>query len=226
MDNIISVAATDSTDHLASFSDYGIAVSIAAPGVSIASTVPTNNYGYLDGTSMATPFVAGAISLLRSLNPQLSYLQTKNILLQNVDTLPSLSGKVYNGGRLNIFNALQYLYVQQLSGISLFSDQSKQHTISNGAYFTLSSGYVEWQLAAISGHVSSYLVQLNQSGSIIQSTGTAQTGITLNFSGNGNYEVQVTPLSSDKNLTGTMQMFDFILDATPPTATVTYLPDS
>src|SRR5205807_177978 len=58
--NVISVAATDNTDALASFSDYGLTtVHLGAPGVNVFSTFPNNSYAYDSGTSMATPHVSG-----------------------------------------------------------------------------------------------------------------------------------------------------------------------
>ena len=55
-DNVVAVAATDRTDNLASFSNYGRStVDIAAPGVSIYSTLPNGRYGTYSGTSMAAP---------------------------------------------------------------------------------------------------------------------------------------------------------------------------
>jgi hypothetical protein len=103
--SIISVMATDSTDTRSSFSNYGLTtVDIGAPGSSIYSCAPGNSYQYLSGTSMATPHVAGACALIWSVNPQLTNLEVKNILLTSVDT--KLSGQCVSGGRLNLFNAV------------------------------------------------------------------------------------------------------------------------
>jgi subtilisin family serine protease len=102
-DNVIAVAATDSTDQLADFSNYGAAtVTLAAPGVGILSTFPGGTYGLLDGTSMASPHVAGAVALYWSANPTLSATQVINRLKLSVDKLPGLAGLVSTGGRLNV----------------------------------------------------------------------------------------------------------------------------
>ena len=105
--NVVTVAATDRNDNLASFSNYGAtSVDLAAPGVSIYSTLPGNTYGYKSGTSMATPHVAGALALVRELHPTWTYSQVINQITSTVNVLPSLSGKVLTGGRLNLANAL------------------------------------------------------------------------------------------------------------------------
>jgi serine protease len=101
--NVVTVAATDSNDALASFSNYGAGtVTLAAPGVSILSTTPNNTYSYFSGTSMAAPHVAGALALYWSANPTLSYTQVIAKLKSSVDALPNLNGKVSTGGRLNV----------------------------------------------------------------------------------------------------------------------------
>lgn len=105
--NIIAVAATDENDALASFSHYGAAsVDLAAPGVGILSTVPGDAYDSYDGTSMATPHVVGAAALLWSANPSLDYMTVKSALLNSVDKISSLNGKMVSGGRLNVFTML------------------------------------------------------------------------------------------------------------------------
>lgn len=108
--NIISVAATDSGDRLAAFSNYGAtSVDIAAPGVGILSTVPRGGYARFSGTSMAAPHVTGAAALLLARDPSLSAAELKKRLLDNADHVAGLSGKVATGGRLNVGRAMQSL---------------------------------------------------------------------------------------------------------------------
>jgi thermitase len=105
--NVVSVAATDDTDTLAGFSNFGAtSVDLAAPGVSILSTLPGNRYGRFSGTSMATPHVAGVAALIKSQNPDLDDAQIKAQLLQFVDEKASLQGRVATGGRLNALGSL------------------------------------------------------------------------------------------------------------------------
>ncbi len=69
MENVLSVAATDSADQRGAFSEYNAFVDLAAPGVSIYSTTLGGSYGYKTGTSMASPYVAGLAGLIRFLRP-------------------------------------------------------------------------------------------------------------------------------------------------------------
>lgn len=107
-EGLIAVAASNSSDELAAWSNYGAVTShLAAPGQSIYSTLPGNSYGVKSGTSMAVPHVTGAAALLWSLHPNWSHLQIQEAVLDSVDRLPSLSGRVLTGGRLNIQRAIQ-----------------------------------------------------------------------------------------------------------------------
>jgi len=106
-ENIIAVGVSDRNDRLVSWSDYGITtVDVAAPGDDILSTVPDNGYQGESGSSMATPHVAGLAALLKSYNPNLTWLDIKNLILNNGDKIPSAEGKLVTGSRINAFKAL------------------------------------------------------------------------------------------------------------------------
>lgn len=108
LSNIITVAAVDRRGEMAAFSNYGPAsVDLAAPGVSIASTVPSNGYALFSGTSMATPHVSGVAALLLSANPTLSVEAMKTAIFQGVTPLAAVQGKTVTGGLLNAFNSIQ-----------------------------------------------------------------------------------------------------------------------
>ena len=101
--NVITVAATDSNDALASFSNYGATkVHLAAPGVGILSTLKGNAYASWSGTSMATPHVAGAAALMAGLRPDASPEEIKQKLMDTCDPVAGLGGKTVTGGRLNV----------------------------------------------------------------------------------------------------------------------------
>ena len=102
--SIVTVAATSTDDSKASFSNYGTAVDIAAPGVNIQSTVPGGRYGSLSGTSMATPHVAGAIAMIKAARPGLTMTQAIDALFAGADVIGGLN--VSGGRRLNLAKAV------------------------------------------------------------------------------------------------------------------------
>ncbi|MGB3493119.1 MAG: S8 family peptidase [Elainellaceae cyanobacterium] len=106
-DNVISVASTDANDELSWFSNVGsTSVDLAAPGSDIYSTIPGGGYASFNGTSMASPHVAGVAALLLAQNPDLTASEIKQKILDSVDPLDALDGLTASGGRLNAYNAL------------------------------------------------------------------------------------------------------------------------
>ncbi len=105
--NVISVAALDRNDQLASFSNFGIkTVHIAAPGKDILSTWLNDGYREASGTSMATPYVAGTAALILASEPKLSVEKLRERIIQSADKIEPLNGKIESGGRLNAAKAL------------------------------------------------------------------------------------------------------------------------
>lgn len=113
LDNIISVAATDMNDAMASWSNYGsTSVDLGAPGVYILSTYlldwggPGYTQRYLDGTSMAAPHVAGAAGLVYVQNPTWTYQEVRTRIISSARPVASLAGKTASGGVLDAAAAL------------------------------------------------------------------------------------------------------------------------
>lgn len=106
-DSVLAVAGTNHTDAMYTSSQYGLtSVDIAAPARNVLSTVPGGGYSSFTGTSMATPHVAGAAALVLSVNPELSAVELKELLMNSGDANPATEGKTVSGKRLNIHNAL------------------------------------------------------------------------------------------------------------------------
>jgi subtilisin family serine protease len=106
LDNIISVASMDEGGGRSSFSNFGsISVDIGAPGGSVLSTIEGSTYGYKNGTSMASPHVAGTAALVIAQHPEASYSTCKWRIL-NGRIANSNFNKTVSGGVLNVHKAL------------------------------------------------------------------------------------------------------------------------
>ncbi|WP_342478719.1 S8 family peptidase [Paenibacillus sp. FSL H7-0350] len=107
-EEVIAVAATNAAGERASFSNYGDYIDVAAPGESIASTYPDNQYAALSGTSMASPHVAALAGLVRSLNPALTNKEVTALLTSNaIDLGTAGHDKYYGWGQVDIYRTLQ-----------------------------------------------------------------------------------------------------------------------
>jgi len=114
---LITVAATDENDKKAVFSNFGDAIDIAAPGVSIKSSIPGGSYDSWDGTSMATPFVSAGAALLRITNKTISQDEVVSMLSNNADKAGST--RDFGAGIINLIKLAPQSDDRSVKGVSL-----------------------------------------------------------------------------------------------------------
>lgn len=221
--NVIAVAATDVRDGLASFSNYGRdSVHLGAPGAGILSTVPgAVKYESLNGTSMATPYVAGAAALILSacdLDPP----ALKRLILENTDPLPALAGKTVTGGRLNVDRALRACASRQSFVVGISPPAA---TASGGAAaYTVTVA----PSGGFSGAVSLSADDLPEGASydfnpqVLTGGGTSALTVSSNSVPPGAYPVRVNAVSGSMHRIAwaTFAVPDFAIDVEPSNRTV------
>ncbi len=108
-DGVENVAASNSGDLKADFSNWGPWVDVTAPGVGIYSTVPRpTNYATMDGTSMACPLAAGVISWIKCWNPTLTNQDALDMMHAACDTMPDSLFRIgeLGAGRISLGNVV------------------------------------------------------------------------------------------------------------------------
>ncbi|MCH2135572.1 MAG: S8 family serine peptidase [Phycisphaerales bacterium] len=129
--NIIAVAASDSNENPASFTQYHpVEVDIAAPGVDVISSVPGNGYSSYSGTSMATPHVCGGVALVYSLMGDSSAEEVRDIILSTARPVGVWDGMCASGGILDVDAALDATFLgpkfELLSSVPMELDPNTQ----------------------------------------------------------------------------------------------------
>ncbi len=125
------VAALDSNDAKASFSNFGPTIDISAPGVDIYSTLSdhgTATYGYKSGTSMAAPMVAGVVGLLKSAYPSYSAAAIDSIIRNSADDITAANPDfttTLGAGRLNAKKVVDYLHFVVSPRSDVYEDEAK-----------------------------------------------------------------------------------------------------
>lgn len=106
--SFVLVGATNPSDARSSFSNYGTAIDLVAPGESIVTTTLNNGYASVAGTSFASPISAAGAALLLSANPNLTVSQLETSLLSSCDDIGAAGeDNVFGKGRLSLVNALR-----------------------------------------------------------------------------------------------------------------------
>ena len=187
------MAASDSSDYRAYFSNYGSCVDVFAPGVSILSTLNGGGSGRLDGTSMASPHVAGAAAVIWSVNPSYTNSQVSSALI--------------NGATLNkVYDAMgspnRLLYLASSSGVAPSAPSNVVATFANGAVT------VNWTAPSSSGTnaITSYQVVTSGGTSVcswssgpLQCQSTSLSAGTYSFKVSASSSAGASPYSSLSN---------------------------
>jgi subtilisin family serine protease len=210
INGVIAVGATDSSDNRPSFSTYGSALAVAAPGSSIYSTIIDSNpaglgtYGYLSGTSMATPHVAGLAALLWSFAPSLSNSQVRNTIQTTTDDLGTAGWDQYYGyGRINARRALEAVALQTSPAQPfLFVADNLSSASSNVQVTTLSPETITWS-ASISPTVSWLSLTPPASGQVLATSSDQFIILNATIPSPGNYGLYTANLVMTGTLSST-----------------------
>ena len=145
---VISVSATDENNMPAGFSNLGSSVDISAPGANIRSTTPRtfnddfingpceaySTYMTLNGTSYATPLVAAAVAMVKSINPDITPAEVERIIKETA-YIPKGWDTDYGSGILNFYNLAKNLCEPERSAqpiVKLNSDFEVEATLPEG----------------------------------------------------------------------------------------------
>ena len=140
--NIISVAAINNNGVLASFSNYGSFIDVAAPGTNIYATSYAGSYTYASGTSFSAAYVTGTAALLASNNSNLSASDIKSRIKNNATVCSTLTDKVNTGGRINAGAALlntsptNDIYTEKLTDEYVYLDMLDSEHSYDDSLFT------------------------------------------------------------------------------------------
>ncbi len=216
-DHVIAVAATQGSDAKASFSNYDDGsgwIDISAPGTSILSTVPVavGSYDYKQGTSMASPLVAGLAGLMLSLNDQLTPDDIETCLESNVDPVTGSYASFMGAGRINAEDAMNCV-AATLAWAPSADFTANVTTISAGGTidFTDLSQYnpTSWSWNFGGGGTPNTSSQQNPAGVLFNTPGTYTVTLTATNANGNDLEtktgyIQVNPTTGCDTTTHTL----------------------
>ncbi len=206
----LAVAATDSADQRAWFSNYGPEVDVAAPGVGIYSTYLGGGYTYMNGTSMATPHVAGLAALVWSACPNYTNSQVENQIESTaVDQGAAGWDQYYGHGRIDAQAAL--LCAPNLGAspqsVAFLADANTDPIPSSQTVSVLNTGceVITWT-AAISPSTATWLTAAPLSGTAtVTSPGSISLSASKSGLSYGTYNAQVVITTTQTPVRGNPQ---------------------
>ncbi len=173
--NVIAVGAIDKKKRLANFSNTGPQIEVTAPGVGIKSTYLNNQYKYMDGTSMATPYVTGYLALLKERYPRKTNAELRTALRKNTEDL-GVTGRDPNYGYGLIQSFIYKNNEQDVNKDALFfyADIEKIPVYDNRSGSLITVGYLEKdQIYPIERHYTSwYQIHFGSYSAFVRKTNT------------------------------------------------------
>lgn len=145
----ITVAASTADGHIAPFSTPGASVLVTAPGVAVLSTMPVHGdpadaFGFVSGTSFATPIVSGVVAMMLEANPHLGYRDVQEILATSARVIdPESSSWVtngatnWNGSGHEVSHDFGFGLVDAHAAVRLAETWTTQHTAANESVISL-----------------------------------------------------------------------------------------
>jgi thermitase len=217
--SLTAVAATDRYDARAIFSSWGNHIDIAAPGVSILTTMRGDGYGWLSGTSAASPVVAGVYALMMSANPGLAPASLDNILFTT--TLDLGTGgfdQQFGHGRVQAAEAVSKA-IQTSTG----DTQAPTVAIAAPPSGAILRGLIPVDVNA-TDNVGVARVELYATGSLVATDTLSPFGFTLDTSQyqDGPLNLQARAYDAAGNSASSSTVAVTVAnDVTPPTVTIT-----
>lgn len=197
-DEYLAVAATNSQDVRAGFSNYGADwVDVAAPGEDIWSTLPGTSYGFNSGTSMACPLVAGLAGVVKSVDPSLSPAALRTLIQNGCDNV----GNFVAFGRVNLLKSMPLLsitdpYTMNAAAVTVMEGTYVSGIVGN--VWTSDNLYYRVKSASVlrTGHVASATSTFNAGAK----NPTTFKGLTLNVEGSAISGVTMSIFVWDRTL--------------------------
>lgn len=148
---VIAVGALDTSVRRASFSNYGPGIDLMAPGVQIYSTQGSDSYQYLSGTSTATPYVAGVVGLMLTVNPALTPTEVGDVLNHTATDVSMTGYDTSTGwGNVNAFRAVEQIsqptvtITSHPSFVAPNAKYSISWIVTGGSPGVIQSTYIAW----------------------------------------------------------------------------------
>ncbi len=187
INNAFTVGAVDNSDNIASFSGRGGAVDVAAPGVSIYSSVLGSGYARYTGTSQAAPIVSGIALLIKAAHPEYSVTDLKNAIISTVKDLGAAGwDSSFGWGRVTANGA-----GTGTSATARVITSLSPTTVSRGTTITISGTNLSNTVQAFDSSRARYTTL-----GVLNSSATQVTWIVPAIPG-GNYTLRVGPTLTD-----------------------------